>query len=164
MKILLPLFFISFTLNVFAQVNSVMPNEATMFYNNAMRVIKPDIKNCIEKNANKLKGRNINPDSLKIVLRKEVLFKNVNEVDLQGIVVLIMVQVSKNADHDLKNLVTNRKNNQIESVDIDPSVQKQNFEKSVHQIIVNKSQIAESVSIVIKNLGGTPQSIIEKFK
>ena len=91
MKNLLPLFFLGFIFPAFAQVNSVLPAEANTFYNTAMQSIKPEIKSIIEKNANKLKGRNIDTDSLLNELHKNGLLKNDGQDDLQALIVLIMV-------------------------------------------------------------------------
>ena len=112
MKNLLPFIFCGFSFCSFAQVHSAMPPEASAFFNNAMRSIKPEIKNLIERNANNLKGRNVNADSLTNTLKKDPLLKKINQHDIEAITVLIMVQASKNADAELKNLVINmRKNN-----------------------------------------------------
>lgn len=157
MKIFLSLFFLPFSIHVFAQVNSVMPNEATVFYNNAMEVIKPGIKNCIEKNANKLKGRNVNVDSLKFMLSKQASLKNSTAVDLEALILLIMVQISKNADRDLKELVTNRKL-------VSESNESDHLGKRIQMILTNKSHLAGCISIRIKILDGIQQTIIDQFK
>lgn len=134
-----------------------MPNEATVFYNNAMEVIKPGIKNCIEKNANKLKGRNVNVDSLKFMLSKQASLKNSTAVDLEALILLIMVQISKNADRDLKELVTNRKL-------VSESNESDHLGKRIQMILTNKSHLAGCISIRIKILDGIQQTIIDQFK
>ena len=48
-----------------------MPQEANTFYSKAMANIKPQIKNIVEKNADVLKGRTINTDSLSKALIKK---------------------------------------------------------------------------------------------
>jgi hypothetical protein len=111
MKKFLPFFFFGFSLSTFGQVNYSMPPEANTFYNNAMQKLKPVIKNVIEKNARNLKGRHVNIDSLLAQLQKETGLKSSSKETLQAITVLIMIQVSKNADADLKNLVINMPKN-----------------------------------------------------
>ncbi len=71
--------------------------------------IKPGIKNLIEKNANKLTLRKVNIDSLIKELHKNPLLKKGNEKDLEAITILILVQVSKNADNELKDIVIHMK-------------------------------------------------------
>lgn len=163
MKNLLPLFFFAVTVNSYAQVNAVMPPEATSFYNSAMQKLKPELKTTIEKNANKLKGRNVDIDSLSIELHKSAYLKNSNEYDLHAIVVLIMVQISKDADADLKNLVihmhrTNEQNNKT-NLHINET-----SENKVESILANKRQIAENVSLVMEKHPDLPQTFINKLK
>ncbi len=107
MKTFLPILFLFLANHIFAQVNSVMPVQANTFYENAMLTIKPEIKNVIEKNANKLRGRKVDVDSLIKELHKNEYLKRGSENDLQAITVLILVQASKYADADLKNIVLN---------------------------------------------------------
>jgi hypothetical protein len=164
MKNLLPLFFLGITFTVRAQVNSVLPAEANTFYNTAMQSIKPDIKSMIEKNANKLKGRDVNTDSLCEELHKNELLKNINPHDLQALTVLIMVQVSKNADADLKKLVTSMHKKPTEKTGNQDSSESSISENKVERILANKSQIAENVSLVMKNLSGTTEMMLEQFK
>lgn len=71
MKNLLLCILYAFSTGCFAQVNSAMPPEANIFYNSAMDAINPVIKNLIEKNANNLKSRHVNTDSLISALKKE---------------------------------------------------------------------------------------------
>jgi hypothetical protein len=141
MKNFLPFIFLGFSFSAFAQVNYTMPQEANTFYNNAMQKLKPAIKNIIEKNAQKLKGRHVNIDSLFTQLQKETALKNSSKENLQAITVLIMVQVSKNADTDLKNLVINMPKNKA------GNETGENPENKVATIVANKSMIAESVTI-----------------
>lgn len=163
MKNLLLLFFLGFIIPGFAQVNSVLPAEANTFYNNAMPSIKPEIKSIIEKNANKLKERNINPDSLLDELHKDQRLKNFNRDNLEALAVLIMVHVSKNADADLKNLVISMHQKQIEKPADEISTENTNPALKVQSILANKSQIAEIVSLVMKDLSGTTEKWIQVF-
>lgn len=163
MKNLLLLFLIILTYKSYAQVNSVMPAEATSFYNSAMQKIKPDLKNTIEKNANKLKGRIVNIDSLSVELHKDRFLKNSNQEDLKAIVVLIMVQISKNADADLKNMVIHMPKNPDQNENRNSSVNGRQ-ENMIENILANKRQIAENVSSVMEKLPGLTQTLIDELK
>ncbi|HXR84017.1 MAG TPA: hypothetical protein VN722_06900 [Hanamia sp.] len=163
MKNLLLLFFFALSYNSYAQVNSVMPAEATSFYNSAMQKIKPELKATIEKNANKLKGRIVNIDSLSAELRKDSFLKNSNQDDLHAIVILIMVQISRNADADLKNLVIHmhKKNDQAPKTN---STVNESSGNMVESILANKRLIAENVSSVMEKLPATPETLIDQLK
>lgn len=163
MKNLLLLFLIILTYKSYAQVNSVMPAEATSFYNSAMQKIKPELKNTIEKNANKLKGRIVNIDSLSVELHKDRFLKNSNQEDLKAIVVLIMVQISKNADADLKNMVIHMHKNPDQNENRNSSVNGRQ-ENMIENILANKRQIAENVSSVMEKLPGLTQTLIDELK
>jgi len=161
MKNILPLFFLFFTNPIFAQVNSVMPIQANTFFENAMLVIKPDIKNIIEKNANKLRGRKINVDSLVKELRRNVHLRLGNENDLDAITVLILVQTSKYADADLKNIVLslNHTNSKKET-----EAEKEISKNKADLILSNKSDIAQSISLIMKKFSGSPELAMDKFR
>jgi hypothetical protein len=157
MKKILPFLFLGFSYNSMAQVNYTMPQEANTFYNNAMEKIKPSIKTIIIKNAQNLKGHHVNMDSLISQLHKESSLKNSSKENLQAIAVLIMVQISKNADADLKNLVINMPKNKIAS-------ESENHENKVAGIVANKSLIAETVTIAMKKISGSQEKILDNLK
>ena len=161
MKNILPLFLLFFTNHIFAQVNSVMPSQANAFYENAMPVIKPEIKNIIEKNANKLRGRRINIDSLVKELHKSEHLKFGTESDLEAIAVLILVQTSKYADADLKNIVIslNHTNSKKET-----EAEKEISKNKAEIILSNKSDIAQSVALIMKKFPGSPELVMDKFR
>ncbi|MGN6295781.1 MAG: hypothetical protein ACTHM7_03300, partial [Ginsengibacter sp.] len=110
MKNMLPLLFLLFACDAVCQVNTILPSEATAFYQNAMQHLKPAIRNLIEKNASKLTGQKVNTDSLMRKLQKDPLLKTASTGDLKAITVLILVQASKNADNNLKELVLQKRN------------------------------------------------------
>lgn len=155
MKNLLPFLFCLFSFCSIAQVNTVMPPEANTFYSKAMANIKPQIKNIVEKNADVLKGRTINADSLSKALIKNQLLKNATPQDIEAIGVLIMVQASKNADADLKDLVINMHKNERE---------KNAPDNKVESILENKSKIAENVSILMRRISGTQDVVINNLR
>ena len=150
--LLLFLFLYQFT---FSQVNSVLPSEATTFYQNAMLSIKPGIKNLIEKNANKLTGHKVNVDSLMKELHKNALLKSGNEKDLEAITVLILVQASKNTDNELKEIVIHMRQSNAET---------ESYKNSTVLLVQNKSDIADAVSLIMKNISGSPEMVMDKFK
>ena len=138
-----------------------MPVQANTFFENAMLTIKPDIKNIIEKNANKLRGRKINVDSLVKELHKNVHLRLGNENDLEAIAVLILVQTSKYADSDLKNLVLNLNHTNLKK---ETEVEKEISKDKAEIILSNKSDIAESVSFIMKKFAGSPELAMDKFR
>ena len=159
MKNLLPFVFCLFSICSIAQINTVMPTEANTFYSKAMANIKPQIKNIVEKNADVLKGRTINTDSLSKALIKNHFLKNATPQDIEAIGVLIMVQASRNADADLKDLVINmRKNDRDKNPrDIAPG-------NKVESILENKSKIAENVSIIMKRISAAQDVVINNLR
>ncbi|MDQ2718844.1 MAG: hypothetical protein M3Z26_03640 [Bacteroidota bacterium] len=156
MKNLLLIIFNSFSLFSFSQVNSAMPPEASLFYTDAMRSIKPATKTLIEKDARKLKNRSIDADSLTRELKSDNLFKDMTQHDIEGVAVLIMVQVSKNADTELKNLVMDRNKSNAQK----PG---RNY-NDAEMILEYKSQIAEMITIAIKKISPSAESVINNLK
>lgn len=136
-----------------------MPPEANAFYSKAMANIKPQIKNIIEKNANGLKGRTINTDSLLKALIKNQLLINATPQDIEAIGVLIMVQTSKNADADLKDLVINMHKNERGKTQANDTPG-----NKVESILENKSKIAENVSILMKRISGAQDVVINSLR
>ena len=155
MKNLLLLFFCSVSIYGFSQVNTVMPPEANLFYTNAMKSIRPEIKNLVENEAKKFKGKDINADSLSNGLKKVSVLKRFNQREIEAITILIMVQVSKNADVDLKNLVMSVRKNTNQN----PSA----FDET-KPILEHKSRIAENVSAVMKRISPSPENVINNLK
>jgi len=156
MKNILPFLFFLFLADFsFAQVNSVLPPEANAFYQNSIKTIKPGVKDLIEKNANKLTGQKVNVDSLVTELHKTALLKAGNEKDLQAITVLILVQASKNADNELKDIVIHSGN---------PDSQSERDKSFATLLVENKSEIANAVALIMKKLSGSPEMVMDKFK
>jgi hypothetical protein len=120
-----------------------------------MKGIKPAVKNLIEKNANKLTGQKVNVDSLVKELHKNPLLKNGNEKDLEAITVLILVQSSKNADNALKDIVIHMRNSNSET---------EKYKSTATLLVENKSEIADAVAGILKNISGSPEMVMDKFK
>lgn len=159
MKNLLPILFCCFSFYSFAQVNTVMPQEANSFYNRAMREIKPQVKSIIEKNAIALRERSVNVDSLLKQIDREKILKAATRQDVEAIAVLIMVQTSLNADLDLKNMVINMRNNNNEN-----KTDRKFTQEKVDRIMAHKSQIAECVSLVMKRISGAQDIVINNLR
>ena len=138
-----------------------MPSEANTFYQNAMLTIKPGIKNIIEKNANKLTRRKIKVDSLIKEFHKIPLLRDGNEKDLEAITVLILVQTSRNADADLKDLVIHMRHSNSEKKNEEED---ENCKNTAALIVENKSEIAQSISVIMKKLSGSAEMAMDKFK
>jgi hypothetical protein len=163
MKNLLPFIFCGFSLYGFSQMNTAMPQEATAFYRKAMPNIKPGIKNVVEKSALGLKERAVNTDSLTRSLAKTVLLKHTTQQDIEAIAVLIMVQISINADEELKSLVIqmSKSNSQDNSENVG---KKKTIEKKVERILYCKSLLAENVSVIMKRISGAQDVVINNLK
>lgn len=112
----------------------------------------------IIRNAYNLKGRQVNTDSLFTQLEKETVLKNGSKENVQVVTVLIMIQVSKNADADLKNLVINMPKNK------EPNETAENAQSKVASILANKSEIAESVSIAMKRILNSQETLLDNLK
>lgn len=140
-----------------------MPQEANAFYRKAMPTIKSGIKNIIEKNAVSLKGRLVNIDSLTRSLAKASLLKHATHQDIDAIAVLIMVQISINADADLKNLVIHIAKSDSPQNPANETGESSS-EKKVEKILTNKSLIAENVSLVMKRISGAQDIVINNLR
>ena len=160
MKNLLLFFFIVFSIQSVGQINAVIPPEANTFYDQAMRTIKPEIKSVIEKNAGSLKGKKINMDSLLKSLRSDRILKKFSQQDLEAVTVLIMVQVSRDADAELKNLVVHMHKDSDAGTDNPGGTS----ESKVQTILANKSDIAENVALVMKKFPDSPESALINLK
>jgi len=152
MKNLLLYFFCSISFCSIAQVHSAMPPEATTFYINAMCCIKPEIKYLIVKKAAVLKSNNT--DSLLKALKRTNLLSNLSTPELEAVIVLIMVQASKNADTNLKELVIN----------MVKTGQNSEGSSKTKIILDYKSNMAESIKSLMKKIAPSRESVIDNLK
>ncbi len=160
-KILLSLCIV-FSLQTKSQVHSAMPPEANEFFDKAMPVINPSVKNLITQSAMTLKNRHANADSLFKALRNNRLLKNMNDENIAGITTLIMVQASKDADEDLKKMVLGMKND-TQQVSTDDEI-KDKKQVALQLILNRKSNMAEEISLVLKRIPQDKESIINSLK
>lgn len=159
MKNLLILTCLVFSTNIFAQSPVAMPADAYTFYNNAMPVLRPQIKNIIIQTANGLKNRRPNVDSLKKKLNTNAALKKMNDNDIDGITILIMVQASKEADSDLKQMVLSMNKNNESKDEINETKQ-----IKLQLIMDRKSDISQETNNVMKKFSGSEQSIINNLR
>ncbi|MEP6927763.1 MAG: hypothetical protein ABI834_09010 [Ginsengibacter sp.] len=164
-----------------AQVPTAMPPDANVFYNNAIPVIRPQIKDIVLHTASSVKHYKANVDSLSQKLRNYNILKGMNNNDIEGITILIMVQASKDADADLKHLVLDmsRSNQQkrekrstIQTVSVNNVENKNSSAEEINdmqnlklqKIMDRKSRMAEEISYIMQKISGTELSIINDLK
>jgi hypothetical protein len=180
-NLLLFAFCLSILQNLNAQVPTAMPPDANAFYTDAMPVIRQQVKDIILQTAGAIKYLKANADSLFQRLRINKALKGMDNNDIEGITVLVMVQASKDADADLKLMVLgmNRGDEQkqqqgtaIETVSVDnvgnknKSVEEINAMQNskLRKIMERKSRMAEEITNVMKRISGTEQNIINNLK
>ena len=149
-----------------SQVHSAMPPEANEFFDKAMPLINPSVKNLITQSAMALKNRRANADSLFNAIRNNRLLKNMNDENIAGITTLIIVQASKDADEDLKKMVLGMKNENSAGQVSNNNQQQTNDKKQLTlQLILNrKSNMAEEISLVLKRIPQDKENIINSLK
>ncbi len=160
------------TLN--AQVPTAMPPAANEFYNQSFPLLRPPLKNIVLHTAKAMKNRQANSDSLFKALHNNTALRSMSNNDIQGIIVLIMVQTSKDADADLKNMVMGISHQNEEArAKARPASKKDTADKDEQQEIQNlklqvimdrKSKMAEEISYVMKRISGSQQMIINNLK
>jgi hypothetical protein len=179
-NLLLFTFGISAVTIVNGQVPTAMSPEANAFYTNTMPFIRKPVKDIILKGATGIKLYKANADSLFHRLRSNRTLKGINDNDLEGITVLIMVQASKDADTDLKLLVLamSRRNEQKqqERIEMHPASETTAANKNIHAepindiekvklqgIIERKRQLAEETSKIMAKISNRQQDIINSL-
>lgn len=152
MKNLLPLIFCILFLPTYSQVNNSMPAEAHLFYQKAMEVLQPEIRTKVESIAKKLKGKSVNTDSLSMEIKKDMVFKKQKSLKAEAITILILVQASKNADADLKEMVINMANEKGSSP--------QAFDKT-KPLLEYKSALAKNLDETLVKMNSSPRKLLE---
>jgi hypothetical protein len=152
-----------FSKSIIAQVSKIIPTEAEDFYNKLMPLLRPQIKNIVLHNAKAIEKRKINTDSLAHALNANTTLKGMSKNNIEGIIVLIMVQASKDADIDLKKMVLEiGRNNEQKEEARDEMNETQNLK--LQMIMDHKSAMAEEVSYTMKKISGSQQDIIDNLK
>jgi hypothetical protein len=158
-----------------AQVSKVMPEDADHFYNTSMPLLRPVIKTVVTQSAKAIENRKINTDSLSVALRRNYSLKGMGNNEIEGIIILIMVQVSRDADADLKRMVLeiSRNNNQKNAATAlaRSSAQKDSLAETsciqhlkLKMIIERKSDIAEEIGDAMKKIAAPHQDIINNLR
>jgi 3-deoxy-D-arabino-heptulosonate 7-phosphate (DAHP) synthase len=100
-------------------------------------------------------------DSLIKDLHKTPLLRNGTQKDLEAITVLILVQVSRNADSELKDIVIHMRHSNSEKKNEEDD---ENCKNTAALLVKNKSEIALGVSVIMKKLSGSAEMVMDKFK
>ncbi len=166
--LLLTICFLLTITKISAQIPAVMPVNANEFYDNSMPLLRPEVRSVILKEASGMKHRKANVDSLSRALKSMAVMHGLSSTDIDGIIVLIMVQASKNADTDLKDMVMGishekeEKKRDNKKASEDSAVESKNTK--LQMIMNHKSDIAEEVSYVMRKISADEQSIINNLK
>ena len=145
-----------------AQVSKVIPTDANDFYNKSMPLLRPQVKEIVLHSAKSIENRKINTDSLTTALLRNKGLKGMSKNDVEGIIVLIMVQASKDADADLKKMVLEISKRNDEKRKSSDETEMQNLK--LQMIMDHKSDMAAEVNDVMKKISGTQQNIINNLK
>jgi hypothetical protein len=164
-----------FSKSLTAQVSKIMPSDADDFYNKSMPLLRSQIKNIVLQTAKGIENRKINADSLSQALHRNIALKGMSNNDIEGIIVLIMVQATKDADADLKEMVieiSRRNSQQKESVSNSGTAKKKESQDDINEkqnlklqmIMGLKRDMAEEVSNVMKKISEAQQNIINNLR
>lgn len=153
MKYILLLTLCLWTISGYTQVNSIMPPEATIFYNKAIEIIRPEIKRLIHTSALNFKKERPDASLLIAQLKRDPILKKLNQEDVEGIAVLVMVQASKNTDEELKKLVLVLRNN--------PG---QGSMEETKKLADFKSFLAENINQIMDKTSISQESVINNLK
>ena len=167
--------FFSVFKSINAQVPIAMPPEANAFYNNSMLLLKPQLKEIILQTAKALKYHKANADSLSQTLHAHAELKGMSNNNIEGITVLILVQASKDADVELKQIVMEICHRNEQKKEGQTTVHRVNENSSaedineiqnlkIQRIIDRKSRIAEETNYVMKKNSGMQQIIANDLK
>ena len=163
--------------SIFGQVSKVIPPEANDFYNKSMPLLRPPLKNIVLHTAKVIENRKISADSLSTELKANATLKGMSNNDIEGIIVLIMVQASRDADDNLKKMVLeiNKSNDQKKQArsnsartDKNKNETKDNIDEienlKLQMIMDCKSDMAQEVNYAMKKISSTQQTIINNLK
>ena len=137
-----------------AQVNNILSPDAKSFYAKAMPTVKPGVKDLVEKMGMYFSNHTIDVDSLLSQLKNKKPLQKLTSHELKGIIVLIMVQASENADRRIKQLVTHTTNDNGES----------DTAEQTNIIIQNKSRMAADANMVMNNISSNKEEILRSLK
>jgi len=92
-------------------------------------------------------------------LQKDPLLRTASAGDLKAITVLILVQASKNADNNLKELVLQKRNDGNKN-----DAEKEKDKQYASLLLENKSEIAQKVALIMMQNSLSPEMTLDKFK
>ena len=153
MKLLL-ITFILISNNCWSQANNILSPDAKNFYAKAMPTVKPGVKDLIENMGMHFSNHSLDVDSLLSQLKNKRILEQFTPHQLKGIIVLIMVQASVNADTRIKQLVTHSADSKQENITAGQT----------NLIIQNKSQIAANANMVMNNISINKEEILRSLK
>lgn len=180
MKKFFALFFtIYFTLHLSAQT---IDPKADSLYNKIMGAARPEIKNWVYSTASKYRTKDVDKNIL--VANKEFGSLNLKAMDLDALTFLLMMQMSKDAESDLRQSLQSikmrnaAKATQREQLqqgkarvrtdslhNTDNSLGGNNDEQLKLQLITDRRQKAlETISNLMKKMSETQNSIIQNLK
>lgn len=140
--------------NSWAQVNNILSTDAKNFYAKAMPTVKPVVKDLVENMGMHFRNHSINVDSLLSQLKNKKPLKDLTPHELKGIIVLIMVQASENADRCIKQLVTHTAGDNQGNATVEQTI----------VIIQNKSRMAADANMVMNNISSNKEEILRSLK
>lgn len=163
--------------SISGQVAKVIPPEANAFYSKSMPLLRTPVRNIVLSTARAIEDRKINADSLTRDLKANTALKGMSNNDIEGIIVLIMVQASREADANLKKMVLeiSRSNDQkkqttsySERTDNNQNKRKDDIDEiqnlKLQMIMDRKSDMAQEVNYAMKKISSTQQTIINNLK
>jgi monoamine oxidase len=109
MKIYFLLALLMFSSRTPAQNKLTVTAQEQEFYNKAMPVIKKEYKNLVLQTAGRLKGKNINTDSLVNAMKGNRMLTGLNVNDIEALAFLVLMEASKSSQEDLKSIMATTK-------------------------------------------------------
>lgn len=164
-----------YSTRIIGQVSKVIPPEADDFYNKSMPLLRPEVKEIVLHTTKIIENRKINSDSLSRELKANAALKVMSNNDIEGIIVLIMVQASKDADANLKKMVLEISRSKGQKKQTYATSERTNMNKTqddtdenqnlkLQMIMDRKSDMAQEVNYAMKKISSTQQTIINNLK
>jgi hypothetical protein len=99
------------SLKSMAQELFTVPADAEVFYNKAMPVIHVKYRKLVERTSARVKDTDITADSITKILNRSGIGVNLGIADIDALVMFVMIEVSKDAREDIKELIMEIKKN-----------------------------------------------------
>lgn len=153
MKTLLLLWVFSVSGVCYSQVNDALLPEAKLFYQKANEQVRPEIRNLVNNISQELRDSDVNPDSLLLQLKKEKTLAQMDRNALDGVLLMILVKSSYDADAELKQLAMHM-----------PKEKKKDGYNLMAPIINRKSKIAREANALIEKYSGSRSLVLEALQ